>query len=61
MIRGMTFLFYVLIILFFMNCYKIYGYISISLFLVLWWRARGMARTLVYNVVTFNLKDKTNR
>lgn len=64
MIRGMTFLFYVLIILFFMNCYKIYGYISISLFLVLWWRARGMAQTLVFNVVTFNLKDqkdKTNR
>ena len=61
MIRGMTFLFYVLTILFFINCYKIYGYLSISIFLILLLRSRGMARTLVYNVVTFNLKGKKEK
>lgn len=56
--RGFICLFIILSFLFFIEDYKTYSVISILLFVVFLYRARGTARTLVFKVAILNLRSK---
>jgi len=57
-IRAIVFLFLILSIIFFLNSYIQLFFLCLILFLIFLWRARGMARTLVFKTVILNLKNK---
>lgn len=57
-IRAIVFLFAILTLLFLLNDYIQLFYLCLVLFLIFLWRARGMARTLVFKTVILNLKGK---
>ncbi|MGK9369202.1 hypothetical protein ACSSWA_09875 [Melioribacter sp. Ez-97] len=57
-IRAIVFLFAILTLLFLVNDYSQLFYLCIVLFIIFLWRARGMARMLVFKIVILNLKGK---
>jgi hypothetical protein len=57
-VRAIVFLFLILSILFVVNNYSYLFFLCIVLFLIFFWRARGMARTLVFKTVILNLKNE---
>lgn len=56
--RAIVFLFLILSILFLLKEQNVLFATSILLFLIFLWRARGMARTLVFKTVILNLKKE---
>jgi len=56
-VRAIVFLFLTLSILFILNNHTDLFYLCLLLFIVFLWRARGMARTLVFKTVLLNLKN----
>ncbi len=57
-VRAIVFLFLILSILFVINNYTKLFFLCLVLFLIFIWRARGMARTLVFKTVILNLKKE---
>ena len=56
--RAIVFLFLILSVLFLINNYINLFFLCLVLFLIFLWRARGMARTLVFKTIILNLKGK---
>ena len=59
-VRAITFVFLFISILFYIEENIKFSLISASLFILFLWRARGMARTLVFKTVLLNLKTTIN-
>jgi hypothetical protein len=57
-VRAIVFLFLILSILFIINNFIQLFFVCFFLFLIFLWRARGMARTLVFKTVILNLKKE---